>query len=375
MARTALIAAALLALTASPGQAQTTAPAIPNRVLMQLEEALFPTLRTRPVQNALRPVIAARNARYDACGNAAPCRIESALWTPEELAQAASGASHGDALTRELAGLNGIIHVYGQGQPPASPAIDGPDPKATLSNQDTISAALERVDLLKQQAPAADRGLLLALTLLDGADRLDAIRFGPLARTENAAAFARARRMDWARYRYTALIVPGIGPEDMVTPLSASGKANVDLAAARYRAGLAPFIILSGASVHPRGTRRVEAIEMRQALIERYGIPADALVIDPYARHTTTNLRNASRLLIAMGAPVTRPALIVTHDYQSTYVVTEAFARRNQAQLGYQPMVLEMATVRNEIPARPGQSLQVDPRESLQIDPRDPLDP
>jgi hypothetical protein len=237
MARTALIAAALLALTASPGQAQTTAPAIPNRVLMQLEAALFPTLRTRPVQNALHTVIAARNARYDACGNAAPCRIESALWTPEELAQAASGASHGDALTRELAGLNGIIHVYGQGQPPASPAIDGPDPKATLSNQDTISAALERVDLLKQQAPAADRGLLLALTLLDGADRLDAIRFGPLARTENAAAFALARRMNWARYRYTALIVPGIGPEDMVTPLSASGKANVDLAAARYRAG------------------------------------------------------------------------------------------------------------------------------------------
>jgi len=367
MARTTLIAAAFLALTPMVAQAQTAASMTGNRVLTQLDEALFPTLRSLPVQAALRTVIAARNARYDACGNAAPCRIESALWTPEELAQA-TGGKDSDALTRELTGLNGIIHVYGQGQPPASPAIDGPDPNATLSNQDTVSAALERVDLLKQQAPAADRGLLLALTLLDGADRLDAIRFGPLARVENAAAFARARHLDWKRYRYTALIVPGIGPEDLVTPLSASGKANVDLAAARYRAGLAPFIILSGASVHPRGTRRVEAIEMRQALIERYGIPVDALVIDLYARHTTTNLRNASRLLIAMGAPVTRPALIVTHDYQSTYVVTEAFAKRNQAQLGYQPMVLEAMTIRNEIPARPN-------RQSLQVDPRDPLDP
>jgi hypothetical protein len=365
-----MAALAMAALTSAPGHAAPASPAaagfhtplLANRVLTRLEETLFPTLAHLPASL----LIAARNARYDACSDAA-CKIEAALWQPQDLAQAASGAKDADAVTRELNGLNGVLHVYGQGQAPQYPAIDGLDPKATAINQDIFTAAIERVEQLRKEAPAADRGLLLALTLLDGADKLDAIRFGPLARDENAPAFARAKHIDWAHYRYTALIVPGIGPEDGVA-LSAGGKANVDLAAARYRAGLAPFIILSGGSVHPRGTHHIEAVEMRQALIERYGIPADALIIDPYARHTTTNLRNASRLLIAMGAPVRKPALIVTHDYQSTYVVTDTFRKRNLTDLGYMPMVLDKMTTRNEIPAYP------DPQ-SLRIDPRDPLDP
>ncbi len=362
-----MAAFAMAALTSTPGHSAPApsaahAPLLANRVLTRLEETLFPTLTRLPAS----PLIAARNARYDACSDNA-CRIESALWQPQDLAQAASGTKDADAVTRELIGLNGILHVYGQGQAPQYPAIDGLDPKATAINQDIVTAAIERVEQLRKEAPSTDRGLLLALTLLDGADKLDAIRFGPLARDENGPAFARAHHMDWGHYRYTALIVPGIGPEDGVA-LSAGGKANVDLAAARYRAGLAPFIILSGGSVHPRGTHHIEAVEMRQALIERYGIPADALIIDAYARHTTTNLRNASRLLIAMGAPVKKPALIVTHDYQSTYVVTDTFKKRNLADLGYMPMVLETMTTRNEIPAYP------DPQ-SLRIDPRDPLDP
>mgnify|MGYP003343032261 CR=1 FL=1 len=72
--------------------------------------------------------------------------------------------------------------------------------------------------------------------------------------------------------------MPGIGPDDLTTPLSAAGKLNVHMAAARYHAGFAPFIILSGSAVHPRGTRFFEAIEMRRALIERYGVPAEMVV-------------------------------------------------------------------------------------------------
>jgi hypothetical protein len=337
-----------------------------NRVLARLQAALFPTLAAMPDTPGWRALVAARAARYQACADPA-CKLQSGLWSEAELAQVAQGPD-APALRRELAGLNGIIAVYGQGQKPEYPLIDGPDPARAAVNQDIVKAAIERVALLAQADPGLDRGLLLALTLLDGADRLDAIRFGPLARGENAAAFARARHIDWARYRYTAIIVPGIGPEDPDTPLSAGGKANVDLAAARWRAGLAPFIILSGGSVHPRGTTRVEAVEMRKALAERYGVPADALIIDPYARHTTTNLRNAARLLLAMGAPAARPAVIVTHDYQWTYIIDAAFAKRNLSELGYQPMRLGPAPVRNEVPAWP---LAV----SQTIDPRDPLDP
>lgn len=357
-----------VAFVASPGlAAPVVADHVPadhvvaDRVLAQLEQALFPTV-------SHLPAIPARNARYQACAAAIPCKLDSALWSAQEIGALAAKAKDPAAVTRELNGLNGIIRVYGQGQKAQYPAIDGPDPAKAAQMPDMLAAAVETVEALVHEQSSADRGLLLALALLDSHDRLDAVRFGPLAGVENKTAFDRAHTLNWAHYRYSALIVPGIGPEDLDTPLSAGGKVNVHLAAARYHAGLAPFIIVSGASVHPRGTTRVEAVELRKALIERYGIPANAIVLDPYARHTTTNLRNASRLLIAMGAPAAKPALIVTHDYQWSYVIEPRFAQRNIAELGYQPMVLGTSTLRNEIPATPN------PR-SLTVDPRDPLDP
>ena len=108
-----------------------------------------------------------------------------------------------------------------------------------------------------------------------------------------SAAIARARTLDWSHYPYTAIVVPGIGPDDLDVSLSARGKLNVRLAAARFAQGLAPFTLVSGGRVHPRGTHYAEALEMRRALMERFGIPGDCIVVDPYARHTTTNLCNA----------------------------------------------------------------------------------
>ncbi|MDE1918073.1 MAG: YdcF family protein [Sphingomonadales bacterium] len=347
-----------MAFLATPGH---SAPANADRVLMALEQTLFPVV-------SQIPTLPARNARYEACGAALSCKIDSAVWSEQDIGQLAAKAHNGAAIRRELAGLNGIIHVYGQGQQAEYPQIDGRDPAQAAMTGDTLKAAVEAVDALALEQPSADRGLLLALTLLDSYGRLDAVRFGPLAGMENKPAFDRARKLDWARYRYSAIIVPGIGPEDLNTPLSAGGKVNVHLAAARYHAGLAPFIILSGASVHPRGTRRVEAVEMRKALIERYGVPADALVIDPYARHTTTNMRNASRLLLAMGAPAGKPALVVTHDDQAAYIVDPRFAQRNLTELGYQPVTIMKPSTRNEIPVLPNP-------QSRTVDPRDPLDP
>ena len=139
----------------------------------------------------------------------------------------------------------------------------------------------------------------------------------PIDGGENAAATARARAIDWSRYRYTAIIVTGIGPDMEDLPLSAGGKYHVRLAASRFAQGVAPFIIVSGGRAHPRATPYAEALEMRRALIERYGVPADAIVIEPYARHTTTNLRNALRRLMALGAPLDRQALIVCNPDQS----------------------------------------------------------
>ena len=107
---------------------------------------------------------------------------------------------------------------------------------------------------------------------------------------------------------------------------------------------------------------------MRNALIDRYGVPADAILIEPYARHTTTNLRNATRLLMAMDAPMDRDAVIVCNPGQSASIESPQFVTRNQRELGYQPGQVGRRLSITELLFRPS-------RVSARIDPRDPLDP
>jgi hypothetical protein len=217
-------------------------------------------------------------------------------------------------------------------------------------------------------AQALDPSIDYALALLDTGDRTDAIGFEPLSSGANAPAMARARKLDWNRYRYSAMIVTGVGPEEPDMPLSPLGKVHVRLAAARFAQGDVPFIIVTGGRAHPRATRFTEAEEMRKALIERYAIPADAILIEPYARHTTTNLRNATRLLMAIGAPLERDALIVCNPGQSAYIENPQFVQRNEKELGYQPGQIGARLSPTELVFRPA-------RASARIDPRDPLDP
>jgi hypothetical protein len=97
-------------------------------------------------------------------------------------------------------------------------------------------------------------------------------------------------------------------------------------------------------------------------------VPADAIIIEPYARHTTTNVRNATRRLIAMGAPLGQDALIVTDINQSRSIESQAFADRNQQELGYQPGTVGKRLSSTELLFRPSPI-------SARVDPLDPLDP
>ena len=112
----------------------------------------------------------------------------------------------------------------------------------------------------------------------------------------------------------------------------------------------------------------VEAVELRRALIERYKVPAHAIVIEPYARHTTTNLRNAARLLIAMKAPMDRHALVLSNPRHISYVESAEFATRNQNELGYQPGKVGKRTSPFDVAFLPS-------RDVSRVDPLDPLDP
>lgn len=376
-----LLIFAAASLMARPGLAAPVA----DREMAVLAARLFPDLVSidrRTLNSAAQETLSKRRARFEACGEVAACEIKAAIWSDLERAQIAhsvgvtTGKRQADALPpsarveRQIDGLNSILSVYGTGLPPRYPAIDGPvegEGSPRLASLVADAMALARAE---ESDPTGgfDASVVLALALLDANNREDAGAFEPLDTTMNAAALARSARIDWPSYRYSAILVPGIGPDDLATPLSARGKLNVRMAAQRFAEGVAPFIIVSGGPVHPRGTSTAEAIEMRRALVDRYGIPADCIIVEPYARHTTTNLRNATRRLIAMKAPLDREVLIVTNPAQSQYIEGADFKARSLRDLGYEPAKIGTRLSPTDLTFRPV------PRSAL-VDPMDPLDP
>lgn len=354
-----------------------------DRVNATLGKRLFPVVAAMDRSQAtakLRSMLDERSRRLAACADDAACKVDASLWSEDEIGLASEMAAtdrpsaeareRRDAVRRELAGLNAILDVYGKGGTPRYPEIDGPiGKKGSQRLAADIATAASIGGVGRDEAVAAlDPSIGLALALIDVNDRLDAIAFEPLGSGLNSNAFRHAEKMDWSRYRYTSIIVLGAGPDDLLTSLSARGKLHVKVAAQRYFDGLAPFVIVSGAAVHPRGTRFVEAIEMRRALIERYGVPAHAIAIEPYARHTTTNLRNSVRLLMSMKAPLDRDALVLSDPRHIDAVASAEFVARNQRELGYQPGRVGERTSPFDIVFRPSP-------DSARVDPLDPLDP
>ena len=208
----------------------------------------------------------------------------------------------------------------------------------------------------------------LAALTADGRD--EASRYEPLATGENAAALAKIPSIDWSAFSFTVVLVPGQGPSEEGVELDPAGQFRCDLAAQRYDAGIAPIIVVSGGHVHPDRTPYSEAIEMKKYLVGAKGIPDDSILVDPHARHTTTNLRNVSRLLYRYGVPTDRP-LVVTSDFgQSIYIGYwhGTFGPRCQTELGYLPW-------RSLVPISQYDACMIPVAISLHQDGRDPLDP
>ncbi|THD61545.1 YdcF family protein [Phenylobacterium sp.] len=278
------------------------------------------------------------------------------------------------AWTETAQGVNRLIRVYALGEKPRYPEIDSIsyDP-AEPRFRGLLRGALES----EADDPPTDPPLApwsrFAFDLLVLNQRDEAARYDPpgsvLAEAgENARAFARARRTDWRAKPYTAIVVPGQGLEAGETRLSPGGLFRVRLAARRWREGKAPFLIVSGGHVHPNKTPWAEAIEMKQALVEQFGVPPEAVFVDPYARHTTTNIRNAVRLLFRAGAPMDRPMLVTTSQDQSRSIEAPSFAARNTAELGYAPLTAVRRLSPFDLAALPNIV-------SLHADLTDPLDP
>ncbi|SFN84550.1 DUF218 domain-containing protein [Sphingomonas sp. OK281] len=378
------LGAAILGFASVPAGAEP----VGDRVIGALSHRLFPLLDaigTEPggverlkAKPGVAVMLATRAERRAACADDLGCITQAMVWTPSETATLATAVPAGTAYAddgsaaqakREIEGINVVLRTFGLGQVPRYPQIDGAGPIDPIE----VRARLQAADWLSRtpragSAQALDTSVDFALALLDVSDRTDAIGFDPLMGGLNAAATRRARSLDWTRWRYSAMIVTGVGPETPDAALSPFGKYHIRLAADRFARGDIAVIILTGGRAHPRGTRFTEAEQMRAALIERYGVPADAIVVEPYARHTTTNLRNATRLLAALGAPLDKDAVIVCNPGQSETIASAAFAQRNLAELGYVPGQVGRRLSPTELEFRPSPL-------SLRIDPRDPLDP
>jgi len=285
--------------------------------------------------------------------------------------QAKEGEALLDAAWRDAAlGINKVIDVYGSGNAPRYAEIDSAafDVKSKAYAQLVQTVA----DRLNEESARAtlffQPTLRFALYLLQINRRDEAGRFEPLETGENAAALRRIRTISWKDFPYSLILVPGYGTDRAAWNLAPEGKLRLEFAVQRYKAGKAPFIAVSGGYVHPNQTPYCEAIEMKRALIDEFGVPPDRIIVDPHARHTTTNLRNVSRLMYRYGIPFERKALITTDRFQSAYIESEGFAKRCEQELGY-----PCAKILGRVSLF---DLEFTPQlDALQIDPMEPLDP
>ena len=274
------------------------------------------------------------------------------------------------AWQKELKGINQIISVYGTGAKPRYAHIDSVSYNVHSNYYKTVinTIALNVLDDVDDKFTFLESSLVFALWLMEANERDEAARFEPMELGQNASAVKQVAQTKWEEYPYSVILVPGHGPEEEGVALSPLGMMRCKLAADRYFKGMAPYIILSGGYVHPFQTPFCEATEMKNELMNRYNIPESALIIEPHARHTTTNFRNAARLIFKYGIPFEKMALCTTTLDQSYYITNMYFDKRCIMELGYVPFKLGERLSRNDVEFYPLP-------ESCMLDCNDPLDP
>jgi uncharacterized SAM-binding protein YcdF (DUF218 family) len=95
-------------------------------------------------------------------------------------------------------------------------------------------------------------------------------------------------------------------------------------------------------------------------------VPESAIILDPHARHTTTNMRNTARIMLTYGFPKDKHAIVTSSEVHINAVVN--MADRCIKELGYVPY--ELGKRVNDV------VLEFKPKlESFIIDGDEPLDP
>lgn len=264
------------------------------------------------------------------------------------------------------AGLNRILSVYCLGKAPRYPAIDKVSfDVSTAAYRNAVKAKATEMKFSGEPL-FFEPTLNFALQLLEINRRDEAARYEPLEAGENKAAVANLKNIKWGDYPYSFILVLGSGPSDSAR-LSPIGAKRSDVGAQLFLQHKAPLIILSGGHVHPMQTPYCEAVEMKKYVMEKYKIPEANILVDPYARHTTTNFRNAARLAFRYQIP-TALALVTSTDSHIASSSSNEFRTRCIAELGYFPMEFIKQIAPDQAEFKPSVL-------SLFFDANDPLDP
>ena len=281
------------------------------------------------------------------------------------------------AWTQDAKGINFAISVYAEGKKPNYPNIDSisfntHDPRNNNLFSPGYTSLLYNTASLVAIENEPNPGffnlpLTAALHFIEMNERERAADYEPMTKGENKAAYDRIKTIKWEAYKYSLIMIPGAGPEEPTVALSAEGMLRCRLAAIRYQEGLAPFIVTSGGKVHPYKTKYCEAIEMKKYLIEKLHIPSNAILIDPHARHTTTNMRNTVRLIYRYGIPFSKPALTCTTRGQSN-MIERTLIERCMKELNEAPYKNGTRLSETEIVFYPLM-------DALHINPMEPMDP
>lgn len=281
-----------------------------------------------------------------------------------------SGRVHQLIVEQMIDGINQIIDTYVMGINPTYPDIDKVSYDVNsgyykLRLKDIASQiANSNYDLFYQPA------MEFALGSLKLNNRDEAARFMPLEEGENRAAKDHIKNISWDDYEYSAIAVLGDAPnspEDL-PHISLGGMARADHGVKLLYQGKAPLIIFSGGNVAPLQTEFNEALEMKKYIMEEHGVSENQILIDPYARHTTTNMRNIGRTIYRYGIPVNKKAIVSTTQSQSDYLESDRFSTRNMNEIMHIPMELHDRLSDFDIEFTP--TLKV-----LHLLSNDPLDP
>ena len=265
-------------------------------------------------------------------------------------------------------GINYIINVYMLNKGARYASIDSVSYPVNGSYYKSVIN--EMMFQIRHVSPSMklffEPSLQVCLQLLAVNDRDEAIRYEPLSAI-NKKAYDQIKKTNFSHYPYSVILALGEGPENNV-PISPNNQYRCRTAAERYRHGQAPFIIVSGGHVHPFQTPYCEAMEMKKYLMAHFKIPEQAIIAEPYARHTITNFRNANRIIYRTHIPFTKKILCVTSKYHTDYLSNPEFEQRSIEELGYAPFkkikhLDDFATEYYPI------------IESLQMNELDPLDP